>query len=178
VAVGVPLVTCVFVALVVAVAAVDGALSDGRTSPAALERWSSTALTAPSRPWRVLTSIPLTSGLRMTAGMAVVIAALFGLAEHVVGWRTALVAGLAGSVAATLVCDVALVAMRSPTAHALDFGPSAVTAGAAGALARRAPVPLAVAVAVVSLNGLVLHHQLPDAEHLVAFVVGLGAPQP
>lgn len=175
--VALPLVTCVFVAVVVAVAAVDGALTNGRTSAAALKRWSSTAVTVRSHPWRVLTSIPLTSGLRMTAGMGVVIAVLFGLAEHFVGRRTALVAGLAGSVAATLVCDVGLVAMRSPTAHALDFGPSAVTAGAAGALARRAPVPLALVVAVVTLNGVVLHHQLPDAEHVVAFIVGLGTPQ-
>jgi hypothetical protein len=176
--VAVPVATCAFVALVVALAAVDGALTRGRTSPAVLRRWSSTAVTVRSHPWRVLTSIPLTSGLRMTAGIGVVIVVLFGLAERFVGWRTALVAGLAGSVLATLVCDVGLVAMASPTARVLDFGPSAVTAGAAGALARAVPVPLAVVVAVVTLNGVVLHHQLPDAEHLVAFAVGLGTPRP
>lgn len=172
-----PLVTCVFVALVVALAAVDGALTRGRTSAAVLRRWSSTAVTVPARPWRVLTSIPLTSGVRMTAGMALVIVVLFGLAERFVGWRTALVAGVAGSVVATLVCDVALVASASAAAHTLDFGPSAVTAGAAGALARAIPVPLAVVLAVVTLNGVVIHHQLPDWEHVVAFTVGLGTPQ-
>jgi hypothetical protein len=175
--VGVPLVTCVFVVVVVAIAAVDGALTPGRTSAAVLRRWSSTAVTVPAHPWRVLTSIPLTSGLRMTVGMGVVIVVLFGLAERFVGWRAALVAGVAGSVVATLVCDVALVASASSTAHTLDFGPSAVTAGAAGALARVTPVPLAIVLAIVTLNGVVLHHQLPDWEHVVAFTVGLGTPQ-
>jgi hypothetical protein len=168
----------VFVAVVVAVAAADGALTRGHTSAAILHRWSSTAATVPAHPWRVLTSIPLTSGLRMTAGMGVVIVVLFGLAERFVGWRAALVAGIAGSVVATLVCDVALVATASAAARTLDFGPSAVTAGAAGALARATPVPLAIALAIVTLNGVVLHHQLPDWEHLVAFAVGLGTPRP
>jgi hypothetical protein len=113
----------------------------------------------------------------MTVGMGVVIVVLFGLAERFVGWRAALVAGVAGSVVATLVCDVALVASASSTAHTLDFGPSAVTAGAAGALARVTPVPLAIVLAIVTLNGVVLHHQLPDWEHVVAFTVGLGTPQ-
>lgn len=173
-----PWVALAFVVVVVAVALVDGAVTRGRTSAAVLRRWSSTAVGVPAHPWRVLTSIPLTSGVRMTAGMCVVIVVLFGVAERVVGWRTALVAGVAGSVVATLVCDVALVAVASATAHAADYGPSAVTAGAAGALARAIPVPLAIAVAVVTLNGVVLHHQLPDWEHLVAFAVGFGTPQP
>lgn len=174
-----PWLTVAFVVVVVGVAAVDGALGRGRTSPRVLRRWSSTATTVASGPWRTITSIPLTSGARMTAGMCVVIVVLFGLAEWCVGWRTALAAGVAGTVLATLVCDVVLVAAgaaASATAHAPDFGPSAVTAAAAGAVARNGTATWAIVLAVVTLNGVVVHHQLPDWEHVVAFVVGFGAP--
>jgi hypothetical protein len=173
--------TAAFVALVLVVASIDGALH-GRASAHAIAQWSSTATSIASKPWRTLTSIPLTSGPRMTVGMCVVIVVLFGVTEYRLGWRAATIAGVAGSVVATLVCDVAIlggvaagVAGAAATAHAVDFGPSGVTAAAAGALARSLTWPGALGLAVLTLNGLAVHHQLADWEHLVAFLVGAGA---
>jgi hypothetical protein len=173
--------TAAFVAIVLVVASIDGALH-GRASPHAIAQWSSTATSIASKPWRTVTSIPLTSGPRMTVGMCIVIVALFGVTEYRLGWRAATIAGVAGSVIATLACDVALlggaavgIAGASATARAGDFGPSGVTAAAAGALARSLTWPGAIGLGLVTLNGLVVHHQLADWEHLVAFAVGAGA---
>jgi hypothetical protein len=50
---------------------------------------------------------------------------------------------------------------------------SAVVAGVAGALAATLPPWPAVALAVAMLHGVVIHHSLPDWEHVVAFAAGV-----
>jgi hypothetical protein len=53
-----------------------------------------------------------------------------------------------------------------------DFGASAVTVGAVGALSVTLGWWMRVALVLLMLNGVVLHHTLADWEHVVAFGVG------
>lgn len=165
---------------VACVAAIDG----GFVHPVprrVLRTWASTATTLLSRPWRIGTSVLLTSGPKMTAGTIGVLLVVGLATETRVGWRAASLAGAAGTVVATVACDLALLGAAAlgssaawTAAREPDYGISAVTAGMAGALAATLPARAAVVVAVVMLNGLVVHHQLADWEHLVAFAVGFG----
>ena len=168
--------------VVLAVAVVTGAAWH-RADPRLLARWGSTATTLGSRPWALLTSILMTSGPRMTAGIAVALLVALVAAERRVGSVRSVAVGVAASVVATIVCDVVLLAAAHTGVGAAraaaarpDFGASAVTAGAAGALARTLRPLLAVGVGALTLNGVVLGHTLADFEHVVAFAFGLVAP--
>ena len=114
----------------------------------------------------------------MTLGICLAFIGI-AFAELRLGARTTLLAGAAGTVVATVACDVVLLGaawMGSQAARvaadAPDFGASAVTVGAVGAAAVTFGWWGRVALAVIALNGLVLHHTLADWEHLVAFGVG------
>jgi hypothetical protein len=160
------------------VAVLDGAA----THPAprwVLRRWASTATTVATRPWRLGTSVLLTSGPRMTVGVVAILLAVGLPAEWRVGARAAALAGVAGTVVATVVCDAVLLGAAAFGSHAAlaaarapDYGVSAVTAGLAGALAATVPAPVAVILALVMLNGVAVHHGLADWEHVVAFSTG------
>lgn len=168
-------------AAVSAVALADGAWRH-RTPHRVLAHWSSTAATVGSHPARLITSIFLTSGPRMSAGICLAFVGV-AFAEHRLGWRRALRCGLVGTIVATLVCDVVLlVAARAGVhaaqvaAHTLDFGASAVTAGALGGAALTLRGIGRVLLALAVLNGLLITHGLADFEHLVAFAVGAVLP--
>ncbi len=61
------------------------------------------------------------------------------------------------------------------TLSTLDFGASAVTAGAGGALVALLRWRwLRILGVIFVLGGLVLHHQLADWEHLISFIFGFG----
>lgn len=113
-----------YAGLLGATAVVAVALADGsawhRTDPALLARFGSTATTLATQPWRLITSLLLTSGPRMTATVALGLVASLTAAEWRVGTRRALVAGVVGSLVATIVCDIALLGGRA-TARAESF---------------------------------------------------------
>lgn len=168
--------------VVVAVALADGSAWH-RTDPALLAHFGSTATTLATKPWRLITSLLLTSGPRMTATVALGLVTSLTAAEWRVGTRRALVAGVVGSLVATIVCDIALLGGRATgnlaaarAARTPDFGASGLSTGAAGALARSVRPMLATLIALITLNGLVLNHTLADWEHLVAFAVGWVLP--
>jgi hypothetical protein len=157
----------------------DGALHHS-VPPDVLGRFAPTAETAATRPWLLLSAIVLTRDPKMLAVACAGVVVLVGWAEHRVGWARALAAGIGGSLVATLVCDAVLLvgagagfAAARQAAASADYGVSAVVAGAAGALACTLPPWPAVALTVAMLNGLVVHHSLPDWEHVVAFAVGM-----
>jgi hypothetical protein len=165
-------------AVVVGVALVDGSAYH-RVDPTLLARFASTATTLGTRPWRLATSLVITSGPRMTVTVAAGLVASLTAAAHRLGGRRALVGSVVASTVATIVCDLGLLvgrALGNPAAalaaRAPDFGASALSAGAAGALARSVRPVLAAAIAVATLNGLLVNHTLADWEHLVAFGVG------
>jgi hypothetical protein len=169
---------------VAAVAVADGA-AFRRADPDLLAHWAPTAASLATRPWRLVTALALTDGPRMTASVCLGLLVSLTLAERRLGARRALAAGLAGTVAATVVCDAALLAAAALGSRAAavaatvpDFGASAVSAGAAGAFARSLRAPLAAVVAVATLNGLLCNHTLADWEHLVAFATGLALTRP
>lgn len=175
--------------LLAATAVVVVALADGsawhRADPALLAHFGSTATTLAAQPWRLVTSLFLTSGPRMTLTVALGLVASLTAAEWRLGTRRALAAGVVGSLIGTIVCDVALLGGRATghlaaarAAQTPDFGASALSAGAAGALARSVRPMLATLVALATLNGLVLNHTLADWEHLVAFAFGWFLPVP
>lgn len=163
-------------AVVAAVAVADGAVVH-RVAPSVLARWASTAATIGSRPWRLVTATFLTDGPHMTVTVCAGLLVSLAFAERRLGARPALVAGVAGSLVGTLVCDLVLLAgagLHIPAAETAatrpDFGASAISAGAAGAVARTLPLPAAAVVAFLTLNGLVVNHTLADWEHLAAFL--------
>lgn len=172
-----------YVGLLAAGTVVAAALVDGsawhRTDPVVLAHLASSATTLASQPWRLITSLIVTSGPRMTLTVALGLLASLTAAQWRLGPRRAVLAALAGSLVATVACDLALLAgsaagssAAARAARAPDFGASGLSAGAAGALARSVrPVPAAL-IAVATLNGLALNHTLADWEHLVAFFVG------
>ena len=164
---------------VAGIALVDGAVRHP-VAPGVLTRWASTGTTVLARPWRLFTSVLLTSGPRMTLGICLAFVGI-AFAEIRVGWRTTVLAGGLGTVAGTVVCDLALLgaaaagnAAATVAARAPDFGASAVTVGALGAAAVTLGWPGRVLLAIVALNGIVIHHTLADWEHVVAFGVGAG----
>jgi hypothetical protein len=166
-----------FAAAVLAVALADGALHHA-TPHAVIDRWASSGSTLATRPDRLFTSVLLTSGPRMTLGICLAFAGI-AFAELRVGSRTTLLAGAAGTVVATVACDLVLLTaawMGSQAARAAasapDFGASAVTVGALGAASMTLGWWGRVALAVLALNGIALHHTLADWEHVVAFGVG------
>jgi enterochelin esterase-like enzyme len=131
---------------------------------------------------RLISSQVLTRDTFMLISIVVSLIVTLGIYEAVAGHSrataVAVVTGLVGplGVAAALGIGAALGSgFAARTLSTPDFGASAITAGAGGALVavlgwRRLRY---VAVAFV-LGGLVFHHQLADWEHLVSFTTGYG----
>ena len=130
----------------------------------------------------VITSQFLTRDAFMAVSIAASLALMLGVYEMIAGSARALIVMTVAAVAGPLLVAGTLgigSSLGSPfaaqTLSTLDYGASAVTAGAGGALVsviggRRLRW---FAIAWV-LGGLVLHHQLADWEHLGSFVVGYG----
>jgi S-formylglutathione hydrolase FrmB len=129
---------------------------------------------------RLVTSELLTRDTFMVVSMMLSLAVMLGLYETIAGSaRAALIAVVAG-LAAPAVVGAALglgsalgFGFAGRTLSTMDYGASAVTAGAGGALiASLGWAGLRRAAVVFVVGGLLLHHQLADWEHLVAFPVG------
>jgi hypothetical protein len=163
---------------VAAVAFADGAWRR-HIGAALLARWSSTATTVLTRPWRLATSVFITRDPKMVLGACLILLLAIGVTELWIGWRRALVAAVAGTVLGTVVIDIVLLAARAAGSTAAagaaatpDYGASAMSAGAIGALAGAFRWPASLVLGALMLNGVALHHALPDWEHLVAFTTG------
>jgi len=133
--------------------------------------------------WSTLvTSQFLTRDPFMAVSIAVSLALMLGVYEAIAGAKRTLVVACVTALAGPLLVAGALgignalgSGFASSTLSTLDYGASAVTAGAGGAL-----------VAVVGsrrlrwfalfwvLTGVLLHHQLADWEHVGSFVTGYG----
>jgi enterochelin esterase-like enzyme len=140
----------------------------------------------------VVTSQFLTRDPFMAISIAVSLAVMLGVYEMVAGtWRATVVAVVTACAGPLLVAaglglgSILGNEFAGRTLSTLDYGGSAVTAGAGGALVavlgmRR----LRWFAAFWVLVGLLAHHQIADWEHLVAFTTGyglgslLGAPVP
>jgi len=177
-------VAAVFAGGVAAVSVADGAAFH-RIPRDFLARWGSTATTLASRPWRLVTSLAVTDGPRMTASVCAGLLISLTLAERRLGAKRALVAGTLGTLVGTVAVDAALligraagVSAAAAAARAPDYGASAISVGAAGALARDTRPVLAAVIALATLNGLLLNHTIADWEHLCAFVAGFALPPP
>lgn len=130
----------------------------------------------------LVTSQFLTRDAFMAVSIALSLAVMLGVYEMIAGSKRALlvtaVTALAGPVpvAGMLGIGSALgVEFAARTLSTLDYGASAVTAGAGGALVgamRRRRLTWFALLWV--LGGLVFHHQLADWEHFGSFVVGAG----
>lgn len=151
------------------------------TDPAVLNRWATSGESWPTHPWKLFSSMVLTDGPRMTLGLLLVMVFVALTAERKLDLRTAIIVAVGGSIFATFASDLGLALLsaigNASAAHALDaldFGPSAMTAGLAGAGAARMSLPWALGLAVVMLNGVVIHHGLADVEHVMAFGFGAG----
>lgn len=133
--------------------------------------------------WGTLVSSQfLTRNAFMAVSIALSLALMLGVYEMVAGSKRALVVTVATAVAGPLLVSAVLgigsslgVGFAARTLSTLDYGASAVTAGAGGALVgvmgRRRLFWFAVLWVV---GGLILHHQFADWEHLGSFVVGGG----
>jgi hypothetical protein len=82
-------------ASVLGVAVADGALRHP-TPHAVVTRWASTGSTIATRPYRLATSVLLTSGPRMTLGICLAFVCV-AVAELRIGWRVTLIAGAVGT---------------------------------------------------------------------------------
>jgi hypothetical protein len=163
---------------VAGLAVADGAAFH-RAGRGVVTRWSSSATTLAARPWRLLSSLAITDSPRMTTTIVFMLVVGFGYAEHRLGWRRAMAVGVAATLVGTGVCDIAVLlggAMGVGNARVAavtpDYGASAFVVGAVGAAAAGLTRWQGVAVAVVALNGVVLHLALAVWEHLVAFLAG------
>jgi enterochelin esterase-like enzyme len=128
----------------------------------------------------VLTSQLLTRDAFMATSIAVSLLIMVGPYELLAGTRRTLVVVVTSMLAGPLVVTAVLafgsgrnISFASQALSTLDYGASAITAGGGGALVavldnRR----LRLGAVTFVLGGLVLHHQLADWQHLVAFPVG------
>ena len=130
----------------------------------------------------VATSQLLTRDPFMAISIVLSLALMLGVYEMVAGWWRALVVTIVCALAGPLIVAAGLGigavlgnGFAGRTLSTLDYGASAVTAGAGGALvavlAMRRLRWFAIFWVVV---GLVAHHQLADWEHLVSFTTGYG----
>jgi len=130
----------------------------------------------------VLTSQLLTRDVFMAVSIAVSLLVMVGQYELLAGPRRTLVVVAATMLAGPLVVTAVLalgsgqnLVFASRSLSTLDYGASAITAGGAGALiAVLGNRRLRLGAIVFVLGGLVLHHQLADWQHLVAFPIGYG----
>jgi enterochelin esterase-like enzyme len=133
--------------------------------------------------WSTLfTSQLLTRNSFMTASICLSLLVFLGAYEALAGsWRAAIVLVVC-SVAGLLIVQVALglgnvlgSTWAEKEVGVLDFGASAITAGAGGAVVALLRWRwLRVVGVLIILSGLVVHNQLADWEHLVAFSSGYG----
>jgi enterochelin esterase-like enzyme len=133
--------------------------------------------------WSTLfTSQLLTRNTFMTASICLSLLIFLGAYEALAGsWRAAIVVVVC-SVAGLLLVETALGlgnVLGSTWAErevgVLDFGASAITAGAGGAVVALLRWRwLRVVGVLFIISGLILHNQLADWEHLVAFTFGYG----
>lgn len=170
------------IASAVAVTAVrTGVLSHQLSYTTALRGGFSARALQQGRWGTVFTSQLLTRDIFMASSICLSLLVMLGAYELLAGTRraavVALVCGTAGPLAVAGVIGVGS-ALGSTwlgrTMSTVDFGASAITAGAGGAavgLIRRRW--LNVGAAVFVLGGLLLHHQFADWEHLVSASVGL-----
>ena len=133
--------------------------------------------------WSTLvTSQFLTRDPFMAVSIALSLAFMLGLYEMIAGSRRAVAVMVVSAFAGPLLVAGALglgsslgIAFASRTLSTLDYGASAVTAGAGGALVAVLGMRRVRWFAIVwVIGGLVLHHQLADWEHVGSFVVGYG----
>ena len=128
----------------------------------------------------VVTSDLLTRDGFMLASMVASLAVMLGGYEVLAGARRTATAAIVGAITAPVVVSLALgvgsalkVAFAARALSTLDYGASAITAAGGGALVALLPRrwPKAAAALFV-IGGVVVHHQLADWEHLVAFPAG------
>jgi hypothetical protein len=128
----------------------------------------------------VLSSQLLTRDGFMLMSILGSLALMLGGYELLAGSRPAAVVAVVGAIAGPVVVALVLsagsalnIGVAARTLSTVDYGASAVTAAAGGALVgilnRRW---LRIAAVVFVIGGLVLHHQMADWEHLVAFPLG------
>ncbi len=133
--------------------------------------------------WSTLfTSQFLSRDAFMAISIALSLVLMLGLYEAIAGSVRALAVTAVSAAAGPLLVAGGLGlgsmlgnAFAGRTLSTLDYGTSAVTAGAGGALVAVLGMRRVRVVAVIwVLGGLLLHHQLADWEHLGSFAVGLG----
>lgn len=130
----------------------------------------------------LVTSQFLTRNAFMAVSIALSLALMLGLYEMIAGSTRAAVVTVVSAFVGPLLVAGALgigsslgAGFASRTLTTLDYGASAVTAGAGGALVAVLGMRRVrwFAIAWV-IGGLILHHQLADWEHLGSFAVGSG----
>lgn len=128
----------------------------------------------------VLSSQLLTRDGFMLMSILASLAVMLGGYEMLAGSRPAAIVAVSGAIAGPVVVALVLAAgsalnigLAARTLSTLDYGASAITAAAGGGLVavldRRW---LRMAAVVFVVGGLVLHHQMADWEHVVAFPLG------
>ncbi len=130
----------------------------------------------------LLTSQFLTRNAFMAVSIALSLALMLGLYEAIAGTKRALVVATVSAVAGPLLVAGVLgvgsslgYSFASRTLSTLDYGASAVTAGAGGALVAVLGMRRLRWFAIVwVVGGVLLHHQIADWEHVGSFAVGFG----
>jgi enterochelin esterase-like enzyme len=175
-----PVVSAVIVAAVVATGIRFGVVHHNLPlSVAYRSGFSGRALLA-GRFHTVLSSQLLTRDGFMLTSIVASLAVMLGGYEMLAGSRPAAIVAVTGAIAGPVVVALVLSAgsgfhmgFASRTLSTLDYGASAVTAAAGGALVgfldRRW---LRIGAVAFVVGGLLLHHQMADWEHLVAFPLG------
>lgn len=151
----------------------------GALPPTIASRWAwSAEAVASGEWWRIFTAVPLTRDPFMLASTMASLVVAVGALELLAGHRRAAVIAGAGALMGYLGVTAALLVLRAaglPAAErwaaTLDYGASAGVAGCAGAISGLLGHPLAsTALACVIVGGVILHHQVADWEHAVAFI--------
>jgi enterochelin esterase-like enzyme len=177
-----PVVTLVLVGLTLALAVRLGVFGHELPLTTAL-RYGYSGRTFIAGNWQtVFTSQLLTRDGFMATSIAISLLVMLGPYELLAGSRRAAVVAIVSMLAGPLVVTAVLglgsshhIDFASRALSTLDYGASAITAGGGGALvAVLANRRLRAGAVVFVIGGLVLHHQLADWQHLVAFPLGFG----
>jgi membrane associated rhomboid family serine protease len=133
--------------------------------------------------WSTLfTSQLLTRNTFMALSICLSVAVFVGIYEALAGSVRAIVVVVVTGIVGPLGVEAALGAgnvlgstWAAKTLATLDFGASAITAGAGGAVVALLRWRwLRIVALLIVLSGLPLHHQLADWEHLISFTFGFG----
>jgi S-formylglutathione hydrolase FrmB len=177
-----PVVTAGLMAVVLAVAFHHGVFGHELSLDVAV-RYGLSGRGLQNGDWRALaTSQLLTRDGFMATSIAVSLLVMLGAYEAVVGHLRAAMVAIVGAVSGPLLTAAAAGVGSALGNHwaaaalsTLDYGASAITAAAGGALvAVLGHRKLRILAVVWVIGGLVLHHQLADWEHLFSFTVGYG----